>query len=102
MSNIHRLPSHFGTRKTIRSRKHRDKVQTEAEAKEMLGWLFQILTEQFPDMEESISEVVARAYRRYLSNPADFESVNGLPLEYYLLYSAARMLKTRLPLRKAA
>ncbi len=103
MSNIHRLHPHSHTRKTSRSLKRKDNAQNEAVAKELLGWLFETLSEQFPTMdEESISEAVTGAYRYHLNNSADFDSADGLPLEFYLLYSATRKLRSRLPLREAA
>jgi len=62
-------------------------------SKRLLGWLFRNLSRNFRQVDgEVISAAVSRACLGHRRNPSAFKASCGVPLDYYLLFTAARHL----------
>jgi len=62
-------------------------------SKRLLGWLFRNLSRNFRQIDgQVISDAVRRACLGHRRNPMAFKASCGVPLDYYLLFTAARHL----------
>jgi len=74
-----REPERHGARRTI--------------SKRLPGWLFRNLSRTFRQIDgDVISDAVSRACLGHWRNPTAFKAHCGVPLDYYLLFVAARYL----------
>ena len=57
----------------------------------MLRWLYKWLSSSLPHADtDVISDAIADVFVKYRKKPEAFDSHCGVPLEFYLLYAAAR------------
>ena len=70
-------------------------------SRRLIRWLFKWLCCALPEADRDvIANAVADVVRRYWKSPETFDTHCGVPLEYYLLYAAARRVSGVLQERK--